>query len=130
MRGWWKPTVITHHILFIVCPLLEYLQREPSMEHARCGEHHHGARVVDVGAVKGLHRGQRSASMWGQRSCRVRGHAGSEVMQPALGSEVIPWDGAHFDVLELEHVPLHEGAANFLIGPRDEELVIVIRLST
>lgn len=29
-------------------------------------------------------------------------------------------------MFELEHVPLHEGFANLLIGPRDEELVVVV----
>jgi len=32
------------------------------------------------------------------------------------------------DVLELEHVPLHEGLADLLVGPRDEELVVVVGL--
>ncbi len=31
-----------------------------------------------------------------------------------------------FDVLELEHVSLYEGLADLLIGPGDEELVVVI----
>lgn len=31
-----------------------------------------------------------------------------------------------FDVFELEHVPLHEGFADLLIGPRDEEFVVVV----
>lgn len=29
-------------------------------------------------------------------------------------------------MFELEHVPLHESFANLLIGPRDEELVVVV----
>lgn len=32
------------------------------------------------------------------------------------------------DVLELEHVPLHEGLADLLVGPRDEELVVMVGL--
>lgn len=30
-------------------------------------------------------------------------------------------------MLELKHVPLHEGLPNLLVGPRDEKLVVVIR---
>lgn len=33
-----------------------------------------------------------------------------------------------FDVLELKHVPLHKCFPNFLISPRDEELVIMVSL--
>lgn len=30
-------------------------------------------------------------------------------------------------MFELEHVPLHKGFSNLLIGPRDEEFVVVVR---
>lgn len=32
------------------------------------------------------------------------------------------------DVLELEHVPLHESLADLLVGPGDEQLVVVVGL--
>lgn len=35
---------------------------------------------------------------------------------------------SHFDVFELKHVSLDEGTAYLLIGPSDEELVIVVCL--
>ena len=31
-------------------------------------------------------------------------------------------------MLELEHVPLHEGLSNLLVGPGDEHLVVVVGL--
>lgn len=31
-------------------------------------------------------------------------------------------------MFELEQIALHEGALDLLIGPRDEQLVVVIRL--
>ena len=36
--------------------------------------------------------------------------------------------GTHFDMLELEHIPLNEGAPDLLIGPCDEQLVVMICL--
>lgn len=36
------------------------------------------------------------------------------------------WAIKGFDVLELEHVSLYKGLADLLIGPGDEELVVVI----
>ena len=34
----------------------------------------------------------------------------------------------HFNVLEFEHVSLYECASDLLIGPCDEQLVVVISL--
>ena len=34
----------------------------------------------------------------------------------------------YFDVFEFKHVPLYESASYLLIGPSDEQLVIVISL--
>lgn len=36
----------------------------------------------------------------------------------------------YLDMLEFEHVPLYKSAPNLLIGPSNEELVIVVGLTT
>ncbi len=74
------------HVLLPRAPLLEDLQRQPAVQHARGGEDDHGAGVLQVRAVE------------------------------------------RADVLELEHVSLHEGAADLLVRPRDEHLVVVVGL--
>ena len=38
------------------------------------------------------------------------------------------WLMSHLDVFEVKQVSLHEGAQDLLIGPCDEQLVIVIGL--
>lgn len=34
----------------------------------------------------------------------------------------------HLNVFKLKHVPLDKGAADFLVGPCDEEFVVVVCL--
>ena len=45
------------HVLLILCPFLEDLQGEASMQHARCSEHYHRPRVINVGPIKWLMEG-------------------------------------------------------------------------
>lgn len=35
----------------------------------------------------------------------------------------------NLDVLELEHISLDKGASNFLIGPSDEQFVVMVCLA-
>ena len=45
---------ILYHVLLILRPLLEDLQREPGMQHAWSGKHDHGAGIVDIGTIERL----------------------------------------------------------------------------
>lgn len=77
------------------------------MEHAWSSEHHHRAGVVDVRAIEWLEE--------------IDNHTHN--LDPSINTL-----RTYSDVLELKHVPLYESAAYFLIGPCDEELVIMVRL--
>ena len=51
------------------------------------------------------------------------------LLAPALQKTCfLSFSFSDLDVLELKHVPLDECAANLLIGPCDEQLVVVVSL--
>lgn len=103
------PSNASHHVLFIPSPFLKDLQRLAGVQHARCGKHH-----LETHNIIHVNRNDLS-SCWHVQPNTCHG-SGVVSVRAVKG----------LDVLELKHVSLYERFSDFLVGPCNEKLVIVI----
>ena len=87
------------------------------MQHTRCGKDYHWSWVLNVCTIEGLRRAE-----------TINIYATYQTIKNGTAQERHIKTHSHLNMFEFEHVPLHKGASNFLIGPGYEQFIVMICL--